>query len=306
VVVEATSAYEWFIQLVEPLAQRVVLAHPKKLRIIAESTRKSDKLDAKVLAEELAKDCIPEAWRPSPRVRAYRILVRQRCFIQRRITGVKNKLRHVVASYNRDVDSFTESGRKACLEALPSPWERKVFEQLWDELLNHQKRLGEADQNLKEFAQSAPLAEREARALLATVPGVGPVTVDVVLSELGDWRRFRSMSKVTSYAGLVPGFRESNGKEKQLGLTKEGSRWLRWAMVELAWRLVNKTRRWAQVYESIAKRSGAKKAIVAVARRILGVLYSILRTGKPYSLVLGDARQQTGRRTPRKKEKTCT
>ena len=69
VVVEATSSYEWFVKLVEPLAHRVLLAHPKKLRVIAESKRKSDKLDAQVLAEFLASDEIPLAYRPSPRVR---------------------------------------------------------------------------------------------------------------------------------------------------------------------------------------------------------------------------------------------
>src|SRR5438309_5977517 len=89
-VVEATASYEWLWQLLEPLAQRLVLAHPKKLRIIAESTRKSDKLDAQVLAEFLALDMIPQAYRPTPRQRQHRVLVRQRCYMQRRITSVKN------------------------------------------------------------------------------------------------------------------------------------------------------------------------------------------------------------------------
>src|SRR5262249_15455717 len=65
-VVEATASYEWLWQLLEPLADRLVLAHPKKLRIIAESTRKSDKLDAQVLAQFFALDMIPEAYPPTP------------------------------------------------------------------------------------------------------------------------------------------------------------------------------------------------------------------------------------------------
>src|SRR4029077_6396009 len=75
-VVEATASYEWLWQLLEPLADRLVLAHPKKLRVIAESVRKSDKLDAQVLAEFLARDMIPTAYRPSPRQRQHRRLVR--------------------------------------------------------------------------------------------------------------------------------------------------------------------------------------------------------------------------------------
>ena len=71
-VCEATGSYEWLFRLLEPLASRTVLAHPGKLRVIAESTRKSDKLDARVLAEFLALDMIPPAHRPSPRLREHR------------------------------------------------------------------------------------------------------------------------------------------------------------------------------------------------------------------------------------------
>jgi transposase len=87
ITVEATTGYEWFVLLVEPLARRVVLAHPGKLRVIAESTRKSDRVDARVLAEMLAKDEIPPAYRPTPRQRAHRRLVRYRAYLQRRITA---------------------------------------------------------------------------------------------------------------------------------------------------------------------------------------------------------------------------
>ena len=108
VVVEATASYEWFFQLIEDLADRLVLAHPKKLRVIAESKHKTDKIDAYVLAEFLALDMIPESYRPSPRVREHRVLVRHRHFLQDRITSVKCKIRHKLAHYNADIaDLFT-------------------------------------------------------------------------------------------------------------------------------------------------------------------------------------------------------
>jgi transposase len=84
------------------LADRVILAHPKKLRVIAEGTRKSDKLDAKVLAEFLALDRTPEAYRPTPRQRQHRALVRQRLYLPRRLTSVKNKTRRILTNYNAD------------------------------------------------------------------------------------------------------------------------------------------------------------------------------------------------------------
>ncbi len=110
-VVEATASYEWLVRLIEPFAERVVLAHPKKLRIIAESTRKSDKIDARVLAEFLALDMIPLAYRPTPRQREHRVLVRHRSYVQRRITSIRNKIRRILSDYNADrKDLFTEAG----------------------------------------------------------------------------------------------------------------------------------------------------------------------------------------------------
>jgi transposase len=287
VVVEATASYEWFVKLVEPLAYRVVLAHPKKLRIIAESKRKSDKLDAQVLAEFLASDEIPLAYRPNPRVREHRALVRWRGYIQRRLTSVKNKLRHVLAAYNADVPHlFTAEGR-AHLAAVPlSAADRFVSDQLVAELEQHQERLAAANRRLREFAAAASLAEREARAILDSVPNVGPVTTDVILAELGDWRRFHSQADVVSYAGLAPGLRESAGKTKQLGITKEGSRLLRWVMIEFAWRMVGTSRKWGGHYHRLEARIGAKKAIVAIARRLVGMIFALLRTGRKYSLAL--------------------
>ena len=92
---------------------------------------------------------------------------------------------------------------------------------------------------------------------------VGAVTVDLVLSELSDPRRFRSQKKAVAYAGLAPGQRSSAGKSHPLGITKAGSGLLRWALVEAAWRLVGKTRRWRTIYEPLRHRRGPKRAIVA-------------------------------------------
>jgi len=286
-VVEATSSYEWFLQLVESGADRIVLAHPKKLRVIAESTRKTDKIDAEVLALFLMLDMIPEAYRPTPRQREHRTLVRQRRSIQGRITSVKNKMRHVLAGYNADRASlFSQAGRKYLRQASVSSADRYVLGQLEEALDFHSEQMAAIDKQLRAFAKTAPIAEKEAREVLDTIPCVGPVTIDVVVSELGDVRRFRSQKKVGAYAGLAPGIRESSGRRKELGITKEGSRLLRWALVETAWRLVGKTRRWGLIYDRFKKRMGAKKAIVAVARRVLCVMVAMLNSGKRYNTAL--------------------
>jgi transposase len=284
-VVEATASYEWLWVLLEPLAQRLVLAHPKKLRVIAESTRKNDQVDAQVLAEFLALDMIPAAYRPTPRQRQHRVLVRQRAYVRRAITSVKNKLRRILSDYNADrKDLFSVEGQAYLAEVEVSPADRFVIDQLrghWGQL---EKQLKAVDKALREFAKKAPTAEAEARAVLASIPQVGPATIDIVVSELGDVQRFRSAKQVVAYAGLAPGQRESAGRKKELGITKAGSRRLRWALVEAAWRLVRKSRRWATVFDGIGRRRGKKKAVVAVARRLLTVMVALLRSGQSYRL----------------------
>src|SRR4051812_10258753 len=109
--VEATASYEWLVRLIEPTADRIVLANPKKLRVIAESVKKTDKLDAQVLAEFLARDMVPEAHRPTPRQREHRALVRHRQYLRQCATALKNKLRRIAERYNAPrKELFTAAG----------------------------------------------------------------------------------------------------------------------------------------------------------------------------------------------------
>jgi transposase len=284
VVVEATASYEWFLRLVEPQASRVVLAHPGKLRVIAESTRKSDKLDARTLAEFLARDMIPAAHRPTPRLRAHRSLVRHRQYLQQRITAVKVKLRRILSDYNADRrDLFTRVGRQGLARYEFSPTDRFRVDELTALLDFLQLSLERSNERLRAFAAQAAAAEHQARLLLRTIPGVGEVTSEVVLAELGDVRRFRSAKQAVAYAGLAPGWRESAGKRKDLSIEKKGSRLLRWALLESAWMFVRYNPRWRGVFERLAGRTGKKKAITAIARRLLCVMVAMLKSGQPFT-----------------------
>jgi transposase len=305
VVVEATAAYEWFFVLIEDLADRLVLAHPKKLRVIAESTRKSDKIDAEVLAVFLALGMIPQAYRPTPRIRQHRTLVRHRCWLQRRISSVKCKLRNVLGHYNADIAGlFTRQGEQHLATVPLSPADRFAVQALREQLDLFQRQLREADRQLAEFAATAALAEREARLLLETFPQMGPVTIDVVLSELGDWRRFHSQKAVTAFAGLDPGFRKSAGKCLELHISKEGSPLLRWALIQAAWRLVVRSPRWRQMFERLRANTGSKKkAIVGVARHLLCAMFAMLQSSRPYEpLGVPNGNQQPS--PPQKRGKT--
>jgi transposase len=282
-VVEATASYEWLVRLLEPLAERIVLAHPKKLRVIAESTRKSDKIDAQVLAEFLARDMIPQAYRPTPRQREHRVLVRHRCYLQRRITSIRNKIRRIVSDYNADrPDLFTAVGLEYLSKVKLSGPDRFAVEQLLAEFDFQAGQLKKLTAELKKFVAQAPAAEAEARQVLTSIPGVGPVTTEVVLSELADPKRFRSAKCAVAYAGMAPGQRESAGKKKELHIERTGSKMLRWVLVEAAWQWVRRTGRWGMTFEHLSARIGRKKAIVAMARRLLVVMMALLKSGQPY------------------------
>jgi transposase len=285
-VVEATASYEWLVAALEPLADRVVLAHPGKIHEIAHSKKKTDHHDAFVLAEKLLEGKVPPAHRPTPRQRQHRALVRHRQYLKQSATALKNKMRRIAADSNADrKDLFTAKGWAALAQVQLSEADRFVLDQLHAQWRYLEDQVLELAKRLKEFAAEAPAREAEARAKLRTIPGVGPVTIDVIVSELGDVGRFHSAKAVCAYAGLVPGVRQSSDKRKDLPITKAGSPILRWALVEASWRAVRHSAAWRRVYEGIRKRAGGKKAIVAVARRLLCVLDAMLRDGTNYDFL---------------------
>lgn len=251
--------------------------------MIAESTRKTDKLDAYVLAEFLVLDLMPKAYRPTKRQRQHRVLVRHRVAVRQQCSRIKCMVRRVLSNHNMDRrDAFSAAGR-AILAKLELPAaDRFVLEQLLADLDHMELQLAKAAAAVRAFAKTATAAESKARDALRSVPGVGEVVAEIVLAELGDISRFASIDDVTAYAGLIPGRRESAGKARELGITKQGSRILRWALVQAAWQSIRASLRWEKIYVTIKKRRGAKRAIVAVARRLLRVLASLWKSGQTY------------------------
>lgn len=301
-VVEATATYEWLVQLLEPVAESWVLAHPSKMRVIAESTKKTDNLDAQTLAEFLALGMIPKAYRPTARQREHRALVRHRVQCRQRVSRLKCQIRHLAASYNADrrdlfdVDRLEELRQRKDMTGA----DRFVLEQRLKSFDEALKRLSAAKAELKSFAARGPQSEQKEREILQSAPGVGETVCEVVLSELANADRFGSIKQSTSYAGLTPGKRESDGKKKDLGITKKGSRLLRWAMVQAAWQSVKHSARWRTVYDQLKRRRGPKRAIIAVARRLLGVLTSMLKSGEKYRWSLTELKEREVKAEQRK------
>jgi len=119
--------------------------------------------------------------------------------------------------------------------------------------------------------------------LLMTVPGIGYYSALLVKSEIGDIGRFPFAEKLCSYSGLVPSTYQSGGMVRHGNITKEGSRWLRWIMIECASTHVSKYDTWiSRSYRCLAGRKGKNTARVAAARKLLVVCYSVLKHKKPF------------------------
>lgn len=187
--------------------------------------------------------------------------------------------------YNADcADLFRVRCRRQKRHLPPgvSEADRFVLEQLWKKHDFIAEQTAETDQALRAFAEKAPIPEAQAREILRTIPGVGEVTTEAFLSEIGDVRRFSSQKQVTAYVGLAPGQRESAGKTKELGITHRGSKLMRWALNQAAWQLVRRNLHWRKVFDQLAKKRGKKRAITAISRRLLCVMVSMVTSGQAY------------------------
>jgi transposase len=300
--VEAMGSFEWLVALLEPLAPSWVLVNPSKFRVIAESTQKTDHQDAHSLAEFLTLGMLPKAYFPSERTREHRLLVRYRLRCRQKLSQIKVEIRQLATRYNADRKDLFEADQLVALQSLKQmrSADRFILKEQLEALEQARKRTAAATKELQKFAAQGSEVEQREREIVASAPGVGEVVTEIVLAELGEVKRFDSIKDATAYAGLVPRKRESAGREKDQGLTKKGSRLLRWAMVEAAWQAVRCSARWRGVYEQLKKRRGSKKAIMAIARRLLGVLVSMLKAGTSYRWSLAELKERQERSRARK------
>jgi transposase len=244
----------------------------RKLRIIAESVTKCDRLDAEVIAQLARTDFqLPVCYLPDDQEFALREHLRARHDLVRLRTRLKNRVHGLL--HRRGIltpggmDLFTRSGRQF-LQELPLDEGGRILLQQHLELID---RLNQAVTESTEQLRGLSRRPRWVKlvALLQTMPGVGLITALTVLAELGDVDRFRSRSAVANYAGLVPIVRSSNEKEYRGRISKRGSALLRSMLVEAAWMAWSRVPRYHDLFTRLSHRKGRKVAIVAVARRML-------------------------------------
>jgi transposase len=280
VVLEATGSWHYAYDSLVATGATVKLAHPSRVKAIASARVKTDKIDARILAHLLRTDLIPEAWAPPQEVRELRDLVRLRWRFVTQRTCAKNRISNLLAREClrfAGTDMFGGSGR-AWLAGLDlTPHTRGVICLLLASIDEADAHVGTLTTRLHEL-----LDGDFEQHLLMTIPGVGFITAATLIAELGDWRRFRAAKQVSAYFGIIPSVRASASVTHYGRITRAGSSHARRALVEAAHVAVRLPGPVRHHYLSLVKRRGKKVALVAAARVLLELSWTLLHRGEVY------------------------
>lgn len=247
---------------------------------------KTDRRDAQAISEVSTRIELPSVHVPSLATRSKRA----ECTSREALIGARTQLINSVRGWMRTegrrtrtggVGSFALRVRAACTQ-LPVHIESLLAV---IELLN--AKIGEADRELADAAKKDSTCR-----LLMSMPGVGPVTAWRFRSALDDVSRFESASKVQAYLGLVPGEHSSSQKVRRTGITKAGPSSVRRTLVQAAWcvRLRRPLDPMVEWSREVEKRRGKHIAVIALARKMAGILFAMWRDGTLYSAKQRDAR----------------
>jgi len=271
---EATYGWSWFADLLSDAGIEAHMAHPLATKAIAAGRVKNDAVDARTLAHLLRTHLLPEGWIAPPAIRERRRLVRTRASFQRIGSRLRCQIHALLADHGAHPPMqrlFGPAGRQylASLE-LPAVARGRIDAAL--RLIDAAAaEVTSLDRELRAvFAADARIAQ------LLPIPGIGFITAATVLAEVGEVSRFRSADQLCSWAGLTPSERSSDEHTRRGHISKQGSRWLRWIMVEAAASAVRNPEL-RRLFERVAHRRGSKIARVAVARRLLTLCFYALR-----------------------------
>ena len=277
---EASGYSPWFEALLEELGYEVWLGHATEIRRRARWRQKNDRRDAELILDLLLHQEFPRLYRPVPESREVLRMLRYRQKLIKLRTMSKNSLQALAlqAGLAKRKQLFTKAGQQELLSAVMSPamqWQREHWLQL----------LGPLNQQLLEtmlwFKTQSQSDDRITR--LRTHPGIGLLTSLGLVHTLEPIGRFRNARKVAAYAGFDPVERSSAERKCFLGISKAGSRLLRYLLVEAAHTAVRKDEDLKRFYKRLAERRGRPKAKVAAARKLLIRAYIMLRDEIDYA-----------------------
>jgi transposase len=276
VVIEATYGWYWAVDLLRDAGFSVHLAHPSG-NDWGNRRVKNDERDARDLADLLRLGRLAEAWIAPPAIRELRELVRYRAKLVQLRSGLKAQIHSVMAKEGvlpQRVDMFGPAGNRQ-LDAMELADAYVVrVESLRDLIEVYDREVAVLERKIHDR-----LRDDAGYQAIQALNGVGRTIAAIFVAEIGDVSRFRSAEALCSWAGLTPRHRESDTKVVRGGISKMGSRLVRWAALEAIARYKGGSKLQAD-FHRIAERRGKNKARVAVARKLLTLVYYGLRDGE--------------------------
>ena len=223
VALEATGNSDAIAMLLTPLVARVVVSNPSKTRVIAEAKVKTDKVDARILAQLLAADFLPPVWLPDDQTRSLRRQVTRRAHLVRQRTRIKNQVHAILARNLAPTppvsDLFGKAGRHWLLtQPLPAD-EQSTVHALLRQLDFHGQELAVVDRELAVVAFADPRVAR-----LMTIPGVDAIAGVSIVAAVGDFARFGDPDRLVAYVGLNPKVRQSGNSAPMHGRISKAGR----------------------------------------------------------------------------------
>jgi transposase len=277
---EACGHYPWFEGLLEELGMELWFGDAARVRASVVRKQKTDRRDAEHLMRLLMEDRFPQIWVPSLEVRDVRqLLVHRHKQVQAR-TRTKNQLQAMALSQGvqKKRKLWTKAGREELEQLALLPYAGERRKRLLQALDGLEAEIGELDRRVAEEAGRRAEAVR-----LMTHPGVGPVTALALVLTLGPAERFASAKQVGSYFGLIPSEESSGGKQRLGKISKQGSSFVRFLLVEAGQTAARLDPQLKRFYQRLAMRKNRSLAKVAVARKLATRLYLMLREDWTYA-----------------------
>lgn len=283
VALEATGNSDAIANLLTPLVGRVVVSNPSKTRAIAEAKVKTDKVDARILAQLLAADFLPPVWLPDERTRALRRQVMRRAHLVRQRTRIKNQVHAILARNLAPTppvsDLFGRTGRHWLSRQVLPVDERATVQALLRQLDFHGNELTIVDTELAAEALADPMVAR-----LMTIPGIDAIAGISIVAAIGDFTRFDNPNKLVAYLGLNPRVRQSGNSAPVHGrISKTGRAHVRGVLVEAAWSASRAPGPLRAFYQRVKARRGFQKAVVATARKMTVLAWHLITKDQDYA-----------------------
>lgn len=281
IVIESMASWYWLYDLLTEQGFRVVISNPIKTKAIASAKIKNDKVDSHMLSQLLRVDLISTVYVSTVKTRQLKEVLRHRQRLVRDITRMKNRIHILLMKNNYQVpcsDLFGVQGLKYLQKISLPDYQREQVEIYLSLYGQIREKVEPLTKKIQEMAQEHPIAK-----LLMTIPGIGPIVAMFIVAEIEDLGRFRSYRNLASYAGLVPSLDASGGKERRGRITKQGSPYLRTALIEAAQAIARmKNRRLNIFFRKRIVKSGYQKAIVATAHKLLQYVFYVWKNQTAY------------------------